>query len=139
MTHTIEGPFHVKMTPEPLAHGDAPPHLGRFRLDKRYEGGLDAVGHGEMLAARTPVDGSAGYVAIEQVTGALQGRRGGFVLQHSGVMERGMKRLFLEVVPDSGTGELVGLSGRMGIDIAGGEHFYRFEYRLPESPQPEVA
>lgn len=133
MTHTIEGPFHVQMTPEPLAHADGPPQLGRFRLDKRYEGGLDAIGQGEMLAARTPVDGSAGYVAIEYVTGTLQGRRGSFVLQHSGVMERGMKRLFLEVVPDSGAGELVGLSGRMGIDIAGGEHFYRFEFSLPEA------
>ena len=133
MTTTLEGPFHVRMTPEALAHSDAPSLLGRFRLDKRYEGGLDAIGHGEMLAARTPVDGSAGYVAIEHVTGSVQGRRGSFVLQHSGVMERGMKRLFLEVVPDSGTGELMGLSGRMGIDIAGGEHFYRFEYSLPEA------
>lgn len=133
MTQTIEGPFHVKMTPETLAHDDAPPLLGRFRLDKRYEGRLDAVGSGEMLSARTPVDGSAGYVAIERVTGTLAGRKGSFVLQHSGVMERGMKRLFLEVVPDSATGELVGLSGRMGIDIAGGEHFYRFDYTLPEA------
>lgn len=132
MTTTLEGPFHVRMTPEALAHADAPALLGRFRLDKRYEGGLDAFGAGEMLAARTTVEGSAGYVAIERVTGTLDGRRGSFVLQHSGVMERGMKRLFLEVVPDSGTGELVGLSGRMGIDIAGGEHFYRFEFSLPE-------
>ena len=133
MTHTIEGPFHVRMTPEALAHADAPPHLGRFRLDKRYEGVLDAVGTGEMLSARTAIDGSAGYVAIEFVSGALAGRTGSFVLQHSGVMDRGMKRLFLEVVPDSGTGGLVGLTGRMGIDIAGGEHFYRFEYTLPEA------
>lgn len=132
MTTTIEGPFHVRMTPEPLAHAEASPLLGRFRLDKRYEGVLDAVGRGEMLAARTAVEGSAGYVAIEQVEGRLAGRHGSFVLQHSGVMERGMKRLFLEVVPDSGTGELAGLSGRMGIDIAGGEHFYRFEFTLPE-------
>ena len=133
MDHTIEGPFHVRMTPETLAHDDASPLLGRFRLDKRYEGPLEAVGQGEMLSARTAVDGSAGYVAIEHVEGTLAGRRGGFVLQHSGVMERGMKRLFLEVVPDSGTGQLVGLSGRMGIDIAGGEHFYRFDYALPEA------
>ena len=83
-------------------------------------------------AARTFVEGSAGYVAIERVVGVLDGKLGSFVLQHSGVMERGMKRLFLEVVPDSGTGQLVGLSGRMGIDIAGGDHFYRFDYTLPE-------
>lgn len=133
MPTTLEGPFHVRMTPEALAHSDAPSLLGRFRLDKRYEGGLDAVGAGEMLAARTTVEGSAGYVAIERVTGTLDGRHGSFVLQHSGVMERGMKRLFLEVVPDSGTGELAGLWGRMGIDIAGGEHFYRFEFSLPEA------
>ena len=132
MTHTIEGPFHVTMTPVPLAHADAPALLGRFRLDKRYEGVLDAVGSGEMLSARTAIEGSAGYVAIERVVGTLAGRSGSFVLQHSGVMDRGMKRLFLEVVPDSGTGALVGLSGRMGIEIAGGEHFYRFEFSLPE-------
>lgn len=132
MNTTLEGRFHVRMIPETLAHADAPSLLGRFRLDKRYEGGLDAIGAGEMLAARTPVEGSAGYVAIERVSGTLEGRNGSFVLQHSGVMERGMKRLFLEVVPDSGTGELMGLSGRMGIDIAGGDHFYRFEFSLPE-------
>ena len=134
MSRSIEGPFHVNMTPQTLAHEDAPPLLGRFSLDKRYEGVLNATGQGEMLAARTRVDGSAGYVAIELVSGALEGRTGTFVLQHSGVMERGMKRLFLEVVPDSATGALVGLSGRMGIDIAGGEHFYRFDYTLPEAP-----
>ena len=139
MTHTIEGPFHVTMTPLSLVHADAPPLLGRFRLDKRYEGVLDAAGSGEMLSARTPVDGSAGYVAIERVVGTLAGRAGSFVLQHSGVMDRGMKRLFLEVVPDSGTGALVGLSGRMGIEIAGGEHFYRFEYALPEDGPSEGA
>ncbi|WP_334130992.1 DUF3224 domain-containing protein [Silanimonas lenta] len=127
----IEGPFHVRMLPEALAHPDAPLGMSRFRLDKRYEGVLDAVGRGEMLALRTAVEGSAGYVALEYVEGTLAGRRGSFVLQHSGVMERGMKRLFLEVVPDSGSGGLVGLAGRMGIDIAGGEHFYRFEYSLP--------
>ena len=134
MSRTIEGPFHVNMTPQTLAHEDAPPLLGRFSLDKRYEGVLAAIGQGEMLAARTRVDGSAGYVAIEYVSGTLEGRAGTFVLQHSGVMERGMKRLFLEVVPDSATGALAGLSGRMGIDIAGGEHFYRFDYTLPEAP-----
>jgi hypothetical protein len=101
-------------------------------LEKRYRGDLDAEGLGVMLSAGTDVAGSAGYVAIERVTGILGGRSGGFVFQHTGTMNRGDPSLSITVVPDSGTGELAGLSGRLGIDIReGGAHFYDFDYSLP--------
>jgi hypothetical protein len=127
MTHA-RGPFDVKMTPHP---GLEPP-LAQMVLEKRYRGDLDAEGRGVMLSAGTDVAGSAGYVAIESVTGMLGGRSGGFVLQHTGTMNRGEPSLSITVVPDSGTGELAGLSGRLGIDIReGGAHFYDFDYALP--------
>jgi len=106
--------------------------LGRFSLDKKYAGPLEAVAAGQMLSARSPVDGSAGYVAIERVTGTLDGRRGSFVLQHSGTMGGGAMDLAVRVVPDSGTGELTGLAGTLAIRIEGGVHFYDLEYSLPE-------
>lgn len=124
------GTFDVKMTPQALADGSADPLLGRFSLDKQFHGDLAAAGKGEMLAARTAVKDSAGYVAIEQVTGALGGRKGTFVLQHSGTMTRGEQQLVITVVPDSGTGELAGLTGTMTIRIADGKHFYDFSYSL---------
>ena len=92
---------------------------------------LDATSRGQMLTALTPVKGSAGYGAIERVTGALDGRRGTFVFQHSGIMERGAQRLTLTVVPDSGTDALTGLAGAMTIQIASGVHASAFEYTLP--------
>ncbi len=122
------GPFEVKMTPQP---GLEPP-LARMALEKRYRGDLDAQARGEMLSAGTNVAGSAGYVAIERVSGTLGGRRGSFVLQHTGTMNRGEPSLSITVVPDSGTEELAGLSGKLAIDIReGGAHFYDFEYALP--------
>ena len=99
-------------------------------IDKQFRGDLDATSKGQMLAAMTEVKGSAGYVAIEKVTGALQGRRGTFVLQHSGSMNRGAPALVVSVVPDSGTEELVGLSGTMMIDVTDGKHLYTFDYTL---------
>jgi hypothetical protein len=127
---TIHGKFEVTMLPQPPdAHtGDA---VGRFLLDKRYFGGLDATGAGQMLAIRSAVPGSAGYVAMERVTGTLDGRRGSFALQHRGVMTRGAAELLLTVVPDTGTEGLEGLSGAMSIEIANGEHHYGFDYTLP--------
>jgi flagellar basal body rod protein FlgG len=103
-------------------------------IDKTFHGELDATSKGEMLAAMTPVKGSAGYVAIEKVTGKLAGRDGTFVLQHMGTMTRGEGKLTVTVVPDSGTGQLVGLSGTMSIEITEGKHFYHFEYSLPAEP-----
>jgi Ni,Fe-hydrogenase I small subunit len=99
-------------------------------IDKQFHGDLEATGKGEMLAFMTSVKGSAGYVAMEQVTGALNGRSGTFVLQHTGTMTRGDQQQSVTVVPDSGTDELKGLAGKMTIVIAGGKHSYDFEYDL---------
>jgi hypothetical protein len=132
MSQIAEGAFDVKMVPQSAdpAGGES---IGRMLLDKRFRGALDAVSRGQMLAMRTAVEGSAGYVAMEVVTGKLGGRQGSFVLQHSGIMNRGAPTLTLTVVPDSGTGELAGLSGSMTIDISAGKHSYRFEYSLAKA------
>ncbi|HKV99961.1 MAG TPA: DUF3224 domain-containing protein [Vicinamibacterales bacterium] len=124
------GSFVVKLNALPF-EGASSEMLGRRSIDKQFQGGLDAVSQGMMLSAGTPTRGSAGYVAIEQVTGVLDGRRGAFVLQHHATMNRGVPSLSIIVVPDSGTDELVGLSGTMGITITDGTHFYDFEYTLP--------
>lgn len=132
-THTeaavtrASGTFEVKMAP--LETAAAP--VGRMSLDKVFHGDLEATSKGEMLAFRTEVEGSAGYVAMERVTGTLGGRAGTFVLQHYGIMNRGAPHLTLEVVPDSGTGELAGISGSMKIIIEPGKHSYEFDYTLP--------
>jgi hypothetical protein len=130
VTTRATGPFEVKMAPLDT-HAD-PPVLGRMSLDKVYHGDLQATAQGEMLAAMTPTEGSAGYVAIERVTGTLAGRTGTFMLQHNGLMNRGAPSLVINVVPDSGTGELAGLSGTMMIIMEGGKHAYEFDYTLPE-------
>ena len=104
--------------------------MGRMSIKKRFEGDLEATSRGEMLSAMTGVEGSAGYVAIEQVAGTLVGKRGSFVLQHFGIMARGKSRLLLEVVPDSATGELAGLAGKMAIEMDGETHRYTFDYSL---------
>jgi hypothetical protein len=128
MTETVTGPFEVKMTPQPGA-SDA---VGRFALDKAYHGAIEATSAGEMLAVRSAEQGSAGYVALEKVTGTLAGRTGTFALQHWGMMDKGTPDLKISVVPDSGTDGLVGLTGSMTIDVqAGGKHFYTFIYTLP--------
>lgn len=133
MTQQSAGAFDVKMAPQTAEATAAGETIGRMLLDKKYHGSLDATGKGQMLAMRTPVQGSAGYVAMELVVGKLDGKSGSFVLQHSGTMNRGAKQLVLNVVPDSGTGELVGLSGDMEIIIAEGKHRYKFEYSLPKA------
>jgi hypothetical protein len=127
------GGFDVKLTPETLADKSADATLGRMSLDKQFHGDLEGTSKGEMLTASTSVKGSAAYVAIERVTGTLRGRNGSFVLQHAAVMNRGTPELRIAVVPDSGTGQLTGLSGTMNIKIADGKHSYDFEYTLPES------
>jgi len=122
------GTFEVKTLPlDPWAEAA----LGRFSLDKQYAGDLTATSKGEMLACMTEVKGSAGYVAIERVSGTLGGRTGGFALQHYGLMNRGDKQqLTVTVVPDSGTGELAGLSGTLEIQVESGRHTYTFDYSL---------
>ena len=104
------------------------PLLGRFLLVKKFSGDLEASARGQMISAGTATKGSAGYVAIDQVTGSLHGRQGSFVLQHSGSMNRGAATLSITVVPDSGTGDLAGLAGTFKINIVDGKHFYEFDY-----------
>lgn len=125
------GNFVVKLTPQPAALGIEQANLGRMTIDKQFHGDLEATSLGEMLSAMGQVQGSAGYVAIERVTGTLHGKQGSFVLQHRGVMDRGVPELLVTVVPDSGTEALSGLSGSMQIRIEEGNHYYSFDYMLP--------
>jgi hypothetical protein len=125
------GPFDVKLTPQTDANSD--PSIGRMTIDKQFHGDLEAHSLGQMLSVMGSVKGSAGYVAIEKVTGTLHGKKGTFVLQHNATMDRGKPSLNIIVIPDSGTGDLEGLTGTMTIDIAaGGKHSYKFDYSLPE-------
>ena len=127
MTTHVRGPFEVKLTPQ----ADEGSPLSRMTIDKQFHGDLQATSVGQMLAGMTAVAGSAGYVAMEKVTGTLSGRTGSFILQHTGVMNRGAQSLTITVIPDSGTGELEGLSGTMMIVITDGKHSYEFDYELP--------
>ncbi len=126
-----EGTFEVDLQPlKAYAQGGGGVTLNRMSIDKNFYGDLEGTSRGEMLSALTDVQGSAGYVAIEQVSGVLQGKFGTFVLQHFGIMDRGQNRLILEVVPESGSGELSSLSGTMTIDQVDGQHYYTFDYSL---------
>lgn len=127
-TMHARGTFEVKVTPQPA--DDRAPGVDRMWIEKQFHGDLEGAGKGQMLAAMTAVKGSAVYVAIEQVSGSLHGRRGTFYLQHRGTMTRGAAELTVTVAPDSGTGELEGLSGAMAIAIADGKHSYEFAYTL---------
>ena len=133
MAQQVKGEFDVKRSPEGPCDMGGGVVAGHFRFDKRFQGALDAVSVVHMLAVGTAVPGSAGYVAVERLSGTLQGRTGTFFMQHSGIMDRGTPSLSLQVVPDSGTGELAGLSGRMAIDIVDGKHYYTFDYSLDEA------
>lgn len=124
------GTFDVSLPAQPV-DGSLAPFLGARLIDKRFAGDLVATSRGLMLAHMTPVQGSAGYVAIERVTGTLAGRTGEFTLQHHGLMHRGAQSLDLVVIPDSGTGELEGLVGAMRIIVEGGAHSYEFDWSLP--------
>jgi hypothetical protein len=133
VTKHATGTFEVKVNPEPPEDKAEGSTLGRMSLDKQFHGDIEGTSKGQMLTAGTDVKGSAGYVAIERVTGTLNGRKGSFVLQHSGTMSKGALQLSITVVPDSATGELVGLAGKMTIIIAEGKHSYDFEYSLPDA------
>ncbi len=129
--HQATGTFEVKLAPQkadnPQAEGAG---LGRMSLDKQFHGDLEATSQGEMLSVLDREKGSGGYVAMERVTGTLQGKEGSFVLQHDATMNRGAAKMDIRVVPDTGTGQLAGLSGSMTIRIEGKQHFYDFEYAL---------
>jgi hypothetical protein len=130
MTTIARGTFEVSLTPQALPDAIAETALGVLSIEKQFHGGLAGTSRGLMLSTLTAVEGSAGYVAQERVTGTLDGRSGSFVLQHSGTMARGAQGLTISVVPDSGTGELVGLSGTMTLQIADGAHAYELSYTL---------
>ena len=136
MSQRATGAFQVKVTPQkPDTQIARAANLGRLTIDKRFHGELEAISKGEMLATQTEVKGSAAYVALERVTGTLKGRSGSFVLQHSATMNRGKPASSVTVVPDSGTGELKGLTGKMNILVApDGAHSYEFDFRV--EPQP---
>ena len=134
VTTRATGTFDVKLAPQSLADSAADKTLGRMTMDKQFFGDLTGTSKGEMLTALTSVKESAGYVAIERLNATLQGRAGTFVLQHTGTMTRGTQDLTITVVPDSGTGELTGLAGKMTIKVADGKHFYEFDYTLPKAP-----
>jgi hypothetical protein len=132
MTAQASGTFEVKLSPlgqDDKVEGSS---LGRMTIDKQFHGDLEATAKGQMLVAGTDVKNSAGYVAIERITGTLQGRGGSFVLQHSGVMTRGAPQQSITVVPDSASGQLAGLAGSMTVIIERGKHSYSFDYTLPE-------
>ena len=134
MTTQARGPFDVKVNPLDAYNKDEGAGLARMSIDKQYHGDLEATSKGEMLAAGSGGKGaSGGYVALERVSGTLHGRGGSFVLQHNATMTRGEPHLNIIVVPDSGTGALGGLSGKMMIIIADGKHSYEFDYILPSA------
>jgi hypothetical protein len=133
MATRASGTFEVKLNPLAMHCAVDGSMLGRMSIDRAFHGDLEGTSKGEMLTAGTSVNGSAGYVAIERVTGTLHGKRGGFALQHCGSMFRGKPQLTVSVVPDSGTDELAGIAGEFKITISGGKHSYEFEYTLAES------
>jgi Protein of unknown function (DUF3224) len=133
MTKHAEGTFDVKTSPIAPDDATAGTTIGRYALDKHFHGDLEATSKGEMLGAGNPASGTAGYVAIEQVTGKLDGHSGSFAMQHSGTLDHGKLELTVKVVPGSGTGDLAGISGSMTIIAAGGKHSYAFDYELSSS------
>ena len=122
-----KGSFDVKTLPQPPVQGGGP--FGLLVLDKHFHGDLDGPSAGVMIAGGV-AKGSGAYGALEQVTGTLHGRSGSFMLLHRGTMQGSSYQLTVDVVPDSGTGELAGLSGSMKIIIEGKNHSYEFDYRL---------
>ena len=128
-----KGEFEVKRIPQEELDIGGGASVGHSRFDKRFRGPLDAASVVHMLAVMSPVAGSGAYVAIERIEGTLNGRRGSFFAQHNGVMDRGKPSLDLTVVPDSGTDDLLGLRGRIAIDIVVGQHFYTVAYVLDDA------
>lgn len=130
---TAAGSFDVSMTPLTLDQPGDDSARGRMLLSKRFHGGLDATGAGEMLTGMGAVSGSAAYVAIERISGTLDGRSGSFLVVHRGVMTRGTPDLMVSIVPDSGTGELTGIAGEMTLIVGGGKHDYRIDCTVPDA------
>lgn len=133
MAARARGTFDVTITPQAPDDPAEANSIARMSIAKQFHGDLDATSVGQMLAVGTSVDGSAGYVAMEYVTGRLHGRGGMFALQHNGTMTRGVSQLTVTVVPDSGAAELTGLTGTLTIIMTDGRHEYDFDYTLPDS------
>ncbi len=133
-TMRAKGTFEVKLSPLEPYNQAADAKIGRMSIDKTFSGDVVGNSQGEMLSGGSPAEGSAGYVAIERVTGAVQGRSGSFLLQHSGTMTPTSQKSTITVVPGSGTGELEGIAGTLSIEIEDGKHSYDFEYTLPSDP-----
>ena len=131
MSRVATGEFVVQLLPLAFEGQAGDSKIGRMSIDKTISADLVATTKGQMLSALTEVKGSAGYVAIERVEGTLKGKKGSFVLQHTGTMSQGSPSLSVTVVPDSGTGELIGLAGQFNIIIVAGKHSYEFKYTLP--------
>src|SRR5689334_19255531 len=127
-----KGSFEVTLSSEPPFDSSEGIAFSRMTVDKRFSGPLDAIAKVYMMAAGTPVKGSGAYVAIERITGTLDGKRGSFSVVHAAFMNRGSPSLEITIIPDSGTGELTGIAGKIAIEITGGRHFYSLEYTLPE-------
>lgn len=123
-----KGEFEVTRIPQEELDIGGGATIGHSRFDKRFHGPLEATSVVHMLALMSKVAGSGAYVAIERIEGTLDGRRGSFFAQHNGVMDRGRPSLDLTVIPDTGSGDLTGLHGRIAIDIVDGKHFYTFDY-----------
>ena len=132
MATVAKGTFEVKINPLEAYDSTEGSLLGRLSIDKHFHGDLEGTSIGEMLTGMTSIKNSAGYVAIERVTGVLNGRSGSFILQHTGTMTRGAQQLSVTVVPDSGTGQLAGLTGTLAIIVDAGKHSYEFEYAVPD-------
>lgn len=132
MTRAV-GPFEVSLKPLAMDSEPGSEMLGRMSIDKQFHGDLEGTSKGQMLTGGTAIKNSAGYVAIERVTGSLKGRKGSFVLQHTGIMNRGAPSLVITIVPDSGTDQLDGIRGTMAIKIEGGKHSYELNYTLGTS------
>jgi hypothetical protein len=130
VTQRATGTFDVQLKPIPTHDAAEGTPLGSMSIDKQFHGDLDGTSVGEMLMAMGVVKGSAGYVAMERVTATLHGKSGTFVFQHSATMNRGVPTLSVTVVPDSGTGDLAGLSGKFDIIIEAGKHSYTFDYAI---------
>lgn len=140
MPTRVSGPFDVKVTAvAPDTEVGKAANLSRMTIDKRYHGGLEAISKGEMLSVQGEVKGSAGYVAMERVTGTLNGKKGSFVLQHTATMDRGTPSLTITVVPDSGTDELKGLTGWMSIILDRNKHYYEFNFEFAKTEESKPA
>lgn len=124
----ITGKFDVRIHPLEDEFGNVHKVPERMSVDKQYFGGLKGTGKGQMLSHRTTEQGSAGYVAVEVIKAEIDGKSGSFVVQHSGIMDKGEKALSIQVIPDSGTGGLLGIFGHMSIEVINGQHFYQFNY-----------